>query len=350
VCVCACLRVCLIRMRSMSIIDINGILSFFDLDTRKPDPANPGKTLVGEHLSYERKVCKPSCRRLQGGARTTLPMLSHPWQGCTLWASALRLALLVPAPHTAPSQTHGECTSLLPVARAPLLVAAPLVGVGRGNGSREQRRLQVCLFLRATRHVVAHPSVMAHVPVCKLFVVCVGVQDTWDMMWASDNPKLFAVMEKARMYIFRDLDPEEPVLRWVARPGDGWVSYCRLRTRTHARVCALGFTLARCVWLAVKNHRGAVVIAVCAALVMVFVWRCGPVPTPLRGVPAPVSVCLPPWNAMVACDRRRVCGTLGHTVCVRGLCVRACYSLGVCFPLVSPHSAPGTWPSSRTCA
>ena len=41
------------------------------------------------------------------------------------------------------------------------------------------------------------------------------VQDTWDMMWASDNPKLFAVMEKARMYIFRDLDPEEPVLRCV---------------------------------------------------------------------------------------------------------------------------------------
>jgi WD repeat-containing protein 35 len=38
-------------------------------------------------------------------------------------------------------------------------------------------------------------------------------QDTWDMMWAQDNPKLFAVMEKTRMYIFRDLDPEEPVLR-----------------------------------------------------------------------------------------------------------------------------------------
>jgi hypothetical protein len=40
----------------MSIIDINGILSFFDLDTRKPDPSNPSKTIVGEHLSYERKV------------------------------------------------------------------------------------------------------------------------------------------------------------------------------------------------------------------------------------------------------------------------------------------------------
>jgi hypothetical protein len=38
----------------MSIIDINGILSFFDLDTRKADVS--GKVTVGEHLSYERKV------------------------------------------------------------------------------------------------------------------------------------------------------------------------------------------------------------------------------------------------------------------------------------------------------
>jgi hypothetical protein len=41
-------------MCSMSIIDINGILSFFDLDVRKPDAT--GKMVVGEHLSYERKV------------------------------------------------------------------------------------------------------------------------------------------------------------------------------------------------------------------------------------------------------------------------------------------------------
>uniref|UniRef100_A0A7S3VHU1 Anaphase-promoting complex subunit 4 WD40 domain-containing protein n=1 Tax=Dunaliella tertiolecta TaxID=3047 RepID=A0A7S3VHU1_DUNTE len=36
-------------------------------------------------------------------------------------------------------------------------------------------------------------------------------KDTWDMKWADDNPELFAVMEKTRMYIFRGLDPEEPV-------------------------------------------------------------------------------------------------------------------------------------------
>ncbi len=31
------------------------------------------------------------------------------------------------------------------------------------------------------------------------------------MKWADDNPELFAMMEKTRMYIFRGLDPEEPV-------------------------------------------------------------------------------------------------------------------------------------------
>ena len=45
-------------MCSMSIIDINGILSFFDLDVRKPDAT--GKMVVGEHLSYERKVIRLS--------------------------------------------------------------------------------------------------------------------------------------------------------------------------------------------------------------------------------------------------------------------------------------------------
>lgn len=37
-------------------------------------------------------------------------------------------------------------------------------------------------------------------------------KDSWDMVWSEDNPKLFAMMEKTRMYIFNGLDPEEPVL------------------------------------------------------------------------------------------------------------------------------------------
>lgn len=74
----------------LAIVDISGVLSFFDLDVRKTDPAK-NETVVGEHLKFERK-------------------------------------------------------------------------------------------------------------------------DVWDMKWADDNAELFAMMEKTRMYIFRNLDPEEPIL------------------------------------------------------------------------------------------------------------------------------------------
>eukprot|EP00238_Polyblepharides_amylifera_P008608 CAMPEP_0196598138 /NCGR_PEP_ID=MMETSP1081-20130531/94147_1 /TAXON_ID=36882 /ORGANISM="Pyramimonas amylifera, Strain CCMP720" /LENGTH=1154 /DNA_ID=CAMNT_0041923789 /DNA_START=199 /DNA_END=3663 /DNA_ORIENTATION=- len=37
-------------------------------------------------------------------------------------------------------------------------------------------------------------------------------KDTWGMCWSNDNPELFAIMEKTRMYIFRGMEPEEPVL------------------------------------------------------------------------------------------------------------------------------------------
>ncbi|KAJ3153524.1 WD repeat-containing protein 35 [Geranomyces variabilis] len=36
-------------------------------------------------------------------------------------------------------------------------------------------------------------------------------KDVWDFKWADDNPELFAIMEKTRMYVFRNLDPEEPI-------------------------------------------------------------------------------------------------------------------------------------------
>ena len=50
------------------------------------------------------------------------------------------------------------------------------------------------------------------------------------MLWAEDNPNLFAVMEKTRMYILRDFEPEEPVVRSV-RPGLRCCS-CRLYMNT----------------------------------------------------------------------------------------------------------------------
>lgn len=37
-------------------------------------------------------------------------------------------------------------------------------------------------------------------------------KDAWDICWASDNPRMFAVMEKTRMYVFNDLDAQEPYL------------------------------------------------------------------------------------------------------------------------------------------
>jgi len=37
-------------------------------------------------------------------------------------------------------------------------------------------------------------------------------KDTWDMMWAEDNPELFCMMEKTRMYMFKNMEPEEPAL------------------------------------------------------------------------------------------------------------------------------------------
>ena len=36
-------------------------------------------------------------------------------------------------------------------------------------------------------------------------------KDVWDMIWAQDNPELFAMMEKTRMYVFRGMEPEEPI-------------------------------------------------------------------------------------------------------------------------------------------
>eukprot|EP00163_Fabomonas_tropica_P007371 TRINITY_DN1709_c0_g1_i2.p1 TRINITY_DN1709_c0_g1~~TRINITY_DN1709_c0_g1_i2.p1 ORF type:complete len:1180 (-),score=292.10 TRINITY_DN1709_c0_g1_i2:85-3624(-) len=36
-------------------------------------------------------------------------------------------------------------------------------------------------------------------------------KDAWDMRWSDDNPELFAMAEKTRMFIFRGQQPEEPI-------------------------------------------------------------------------------------------------------------------------------------------
>jgi len=37
----------------LAIIDISGVLTFFELDTKMTDP--DGKEVIGEHLKFERK-------------------------------------------------------------------------------------------------------------------------------------------------------------------------------------------------------------------------------------------------------------------------------------------------------
>lgn len=41
------------------------------------------------------------------------------------------------------------------------------------------------------------------------------------VVWAEDNAELWAAMEKTRMYVFRETDPEEPTLRCVTSCGGG---------------------------------------------------------------------------------------------------------------------------------
>ncbi|XP_077517801.1 intraflagellar transport protein Oseg4 [Amblyomma americanum] len=52
-------------------------------------------------------------------------------------------------------------------------------------------------------------------------------RDIWDVKWAKDNSELFVLMEKTRMYVFRNLDPEEPVM------SSGYIcSFSNLEIRT----------------------------------------------------------------------------------------------------------------------
>ncbi len=49
-------------------------------------------------------------------------------------------------------------------------------------------------------------------PVVEAEYMNVERKDVWDMKWSDDNPDLFAIMEKTKMYTFRGTTPEEPKL------------------------------------------------------------------------------------------------------------------------------------------
>jgi WD repeat-containing protein 35 len=44
-------------------------------------------------------------------------------------------------------------------------------------------------------------------------------KEVWDMLWSDDNPELFAIMEKTKMYTFRGTLPEEP------KPSSAYLAY-----------------------------------------------------------------------------------------------------------------------------
>jgi WD repeat-containing protein 35 len=37
-------------------------------------------------------------------------------------------------------------------------------------------------------------------------------KEVWSIVWSTDNPSLCALMEKNRLFVLRDFEPEEPVL------------------------------------------------------------------------------------------------------------------------------------------
>ena len=37
-------------------------------------------------------------------------------------------------------------------------------------------------------------------------------KEVWSVIWSSDNPRMCAIMEKQRLYVLRDFEPEEPVM------------------------------------------------------------------------------------------------------------------------------------------
>ncbi|KAL0485363.1 WD repeat-containing protein [Acrasis kona] len=49
-------------------------------------------------------------------------------------------------------------------------------------------------------------------PVTEVESLNVERKEVWDMRWSEDNPDLFAIMEKTKMYTFRGVTPEEPVM------------------------------------------------------------------------------------------------------------------------------------------
>lgn len=64
-------------------------------------------------------------------------------------------------------------------------------------------------------------------------------KDVWSGLWASDNPQMLAVAEKARLYVMRDTEPEEPLTM------QGYL--CRFKVRVKTKILPHIYILSRLV-------------------------------------------------------------------------------------------------------
>jgi len=115
----------------------------------------------------------------------------------------LQFKLMTPTPSNDPTAT----TQLLPVATFECSYTIPC------------RAATIALNCDATRL-----SVIDINGICTLYDItqctahlqqCIALtferRDIWNLLWSTDNPVLFTVMEKNKMYIIRDTEPEEPI-------------------------------------------------------------------------------------------------------------------------------------------
>lgn len=75
----------------------------------------------------------------------------------------------------------------------------------------------VSCFLACHSHAVHFTARKCNVPHPVL------PQDAWDMRWADDNPELFAMMEKTRMWVWPSVASLISWRRSAARPAGGYM-------------------------------------------------------------------------------------------------------------------------------
>ena len=73
----------------------------------------------------------------------------------------------------------------------------------------------ICRIARLDAFTIAkqigNVSSMAKKSEANSSVIPFELKDTWDFLWSEDDPEMFVVMEKTRLFLYRGFEPEEPV-------------------------------------------------------------------------------------------------------------------------------------------